>query len=340
MLLFEYFCTEIVKMTCKNTIQKINSLAKEKIPFLFILDFDLEKPVVIPLDKIDPSRILYNVKGKTNFTGERNSSGQFSFMKFPVSFDVYLKSFEEVKSNIDRGNSFLLNLTFPTEIKTDLSLREIFLRSKAPFKLFFSDQFTVFSPEPFVTITGDKIFSYPMKGTRDATVKDAAEKLLSDPKELAEHHTIVDLIRNDLSMVSKNVKVLRFRYLEEIQTHEKKLLQTSSEICGQLEPGWQNRLGDILFSMLPAGSVTGAPKKKTVEIIKKVEIYQRVYFTGIFGIFDGENLESAVMIRFVEKTDSGLRFRSGGGITCFSNPESEYKEMIDKVYLPVNQRPF
>ena len=88
-------------------------------------------------------------------------------------------------------------------------------------------------------------------------------------------------------------------------------------------------------TILPAGSVTGAPKKKTLEIIKSVEGYSRGYFTGIVGLFDGSQFDSGVMIRFVEQTENGLIFKSGGGITVNSNWENEYQEMIDKVYVPI-----
>ena len=89
-----------------------------------------------------------------------------------------------------------------------------------------------------------------------------------------------------------------------------------------------------MFKLLPACSITGAPKVKTCEIIREAEKYERGFFTGVFGIFDGVKLESAVMIRFIENTSNGLVYKSGGGITCFSNAKKEYQEMIDKVYIP------
>jgi len=122
-----------------------------------------------------------------------------------------------------------------------------------------------------------------MKGTIDATVPDAENVILNDPKETAEHYTIVDLIRNDLSIVAKNVRVKRFRYIDLIRTDTKNLLQVSSEICGDLENGYESALGDIIFSLLPAGSVSGAPKKKTTEIIAAAEGTKRGYYTGIAG---------------------------------------------------------
>ena len=87
--------------------------------------------------------------------------------------------------------------------------------------------------------------------------------------------------------------------------------------------------------MLPAGSICGAPKSKTVSIIQEVELDPRGYYTGIFGYFDGENLDSAVNIRYLEKKDGQLLYRSGGGITFLSGLESEYKELIEKIYVPV-----
>ena len=174
-----------------------------------------------------------------------------------------------------------------------------------------------------------------MKGTIDATLPDAERLLLNNEKELAEHFTIVDLIRNDLSMVAKNVKVDRFRYIDHIKTHRHELLQMSSEISGELPENYHERIGDILFEVLPAGSVSGAPKKKTVEIIRAAEQYERGYYTGIFGIFDGENIDSGVMIRFIEQTTDGLIYKSGGGITAKSNFEEEYQELIDKIYVPL-----
>jgi para-aminobenzoate synthetase component 1 len=143
----------------------------------------------------------------------------------------------------------------------------------------------------------------------------------------------VDLIRNDLSIVAKDVKVNRYRYVEEIQAHDKTLLQVSSEISGILPPDYKSSLGTIITSLLPAGSICGAPKESTLKIIKEAEGYNRGYYTGVFGIFDGCNLDSAVMIRYLEKSDDKLWYKSGGGITIQSNPEKEYRELIDKVYV-------
>ncbi len=208
------------------------------------------------------------------------------------------------------------------------------MHSKADYKLLYPNKFVVFSPECFVKIRDGMISTYPMKGTIDAQVPNASEKILSDPKETAEHATVVDLLRNDLSIVATKVKIEKFRFIQKIETNNKKLLQVSSHITGVLPAEYLSNLGDIIFKLLPAGSISGAPKEKTLEIIKAAEQYDRGYFTGIFGLFDGTSVDSAVMIRYIEKHGDDLWFKSGGGITAKSNLEKEYQELIDKVYVP------
>ena len=87
--------------------------------------------------------------------------------------------------------------------------------------------------------------------------------------------------------------------------------------------------------MLPAGYVSGAPKPATLDIIREAESEPRGYYTGIFGYYDGKELDTAVMIRFIEQFDGRYYFRSGGGITAYSDCESEYKEVLSKIYLPI-----
>jgi para-aminobenzoate synthetase component 1 len=174
-----------------------------------------------------------------------------------------------------------------------------------------------------------------MKGTINASVINAEKVIMEDEKETAEHNTIVDLIRNDLSMNAKNVRVERYRYIDRIRTHNSELLQISSEIAGDLGQEWENRVGDIITSMLPAGSISGAPKKETIRIIKESEIIERGYYTGVMGIYSSGELDSGVMIRFIEQNETGYVYRSGGGITYLSQAESEYKELIEKIYVPV-----
>lgn len=318
-------------------IDKMNDLGQRRIPFIFILDFELKKPVILKIGQITED-IYYKFNDVKNYqlSGIKQKNLQFDI--FPINYKKYAEAFDRVMKEIQFGNSFLLNLTFATEIKTNYSLKELFDISHAKYKLYFKDEFIVSSPEIFVQIKGNKIYTFPMKGTIDASVPNAENIILNDQKETAEHYTIVDLLRNDLSLVAKNVKVNKFRYIDHLTTLHRTLLQVSSEIEGTLPNDFHSKLGDIFMALLPAGSVSGAPKKKTLEIIAENESNSRGYYTGVFGIFDGENVDSAVMIRYIEKSDDRLWYRSGCGITNQSECASEYKEMIDKVYVPIGRK--
>jgi para-aminobenzoate synthetase component 1 len=273
--------------------------------------------------------------GMVNHSFARAPEKPIRFSKIPPDRDMYRKAFYRVKDEIQYGNSFLLNLTFPTSIETNYSLQDIFIQSRAPFKLYLENSLVIFSPERFIRIRGNQVSSNPMKGTIDAGIPGAHIRLASDPKEDAEHNTIVDLIRNDLGTIAEQVRVKRFKYIEKQKTHQGELLQMSSEITGRLPENYRNSLGNFLFRLLPAGSISGAPKRKTLEIICEVESYDRGFYSGIFGYFDGQDLDTAVAIRFIERQGDQLVFKSGGGITFMSEWKKEYEEMQKKVYVPV-----
>jgi len=322
-------------LVLKDIIYRINQLGKKRIPFLFIIDFDMEKPIVIPLVDIDSEDLLFSINGITNVRTKGEQKGVVNFKAIPVAKERYRVAFNHVKKHIQHGNSFLLNLTLPSRIETNLGMKEIFYRSNAKYKLWLKDKFVVFSPETFIQTKGNVISSFPMKGTMDASLPNAKQQLLESEKELAEHYTIVDLIRNDLSMIAKNVRVEKFRFVDRVQTNKGGLFQMSSEITGNLPDNYSENIGETLVKMFPAGSISGAPKKKTLDIIKEAEQYKRGYYTGIFGVFNGKNIDSGVMIRYIEQTPDGLIYKSGGGITAKSNIDEEYQELIDKIYIPI-----
>lgn len=314
--------------------KKLNQLGKKGRAFLFIIDFEAKKPEVFALDRI-PEDIMFELPEHQSKNHLSTINTGFTFSKQPVSYPEYLGKFDKIMSHIKNGDTYLINLTQPTRVETSLSLTDIYTLARAPYKLYFKGLFAAFSPESFIKIKENRIMTFPMKGTIDAQVPGAREILLNDPKEIAEHNTIVDLMRNDLSIIAKKVKVDRFRYIEKIETNEKTILQASSEISGDLPHDYKEHIGDLLATLLPAGSISGAPKQKTVEILLETEGYERSWYTGVFGVFDGKNLDSAVIIRYVEKDNNCLIFKSGGGITSQSNPRKEYQELIDKVYVPI-----
>ena len=311
----------------------LNTWGRERIPGFFMLDFEQQRPRTWRLDELDPADIMFDFQGVKNFDFSPPSVPVQLLGRQPVSFAHYRQAFEVVQSGLLRGDAFLVNLTMPTAVELSGGLREVFLQSRARYRLWLRDEFVCFSPEIFVRIQEGAIHTFPMKGTRPADEPSAGQLLLDDPKEAAEHATIVDLMRNDLSRVAQRVRVERYRYLERVDNGRGGLWQTSSHIVGQLPDDLLPQLGDLLLKLLPAGSISGAPKPSTLEIIARAEGRPRGYYTGIAGYFDGHSLDSCVLIRFIEETDGGMRYWSGGGLTARSRAAEEYQELLDKVYL-------
>lgn len=348
--------TESVK---SDTFARMDSLGTSGTPFLFVLDHGLERPLVLPLAQIDSARLRYDLRG----TGNAPPPGLFPGADWglsdirPPSLETYRKAFTVAREAFLDGESYLLNLTAASQVAYAPRLPDLLAHLQAPYRLWVDgslcgregDGILVFSPESFVRMEGDTIATFPMKGSlrcRPEDAQAAASRLLSDAKEAAEHVTVVDLLRNDLGRVATSVRVPDYRYLERIALPEGLLLQTSSRIEGTLAPGWRGRIGQILSELLPAGSVTGAPKRRTCQRIAQAEAIlgqERGFYTGIFGLFDGRSLDSAVMIRFLEDLGPdplrpGIRqglFKSGGGLTVESDADREWQELRDKVALPL-----
>ena len=371
----------------QEIIDKINQLASQDEPFLFVINYQGDKAFIRLLSDINPEECLFDFEGRGNLshvwkktwkegTSEKEiwkeEISETTWQIEPPLYEDYERSFNIVKSNIMAGNSYLTNLTCRVPVSCNLSLEEIFHRAKGKYKLLLRRKrtqaedkahlkeenieenltpFVCFSPETFVRIKGGRIYSYPMKGTLDASLPNAEKLLMEDRKEAAEHATIVDLIRNDLSRVAEDVRVDKYRYIDVLHTNKGDILQTSSEISGRLPEDYPHHLGEILDAQLPAGSITGAPKDKTMQIIQEAEGYDRGFYTGIMGIYDQGELNSAVMIRFIEeeeevfpsKTENRMNyeairklyFKAGGGITSKSDCRKEYEEVIQKIYLPI-----
>ncbi len=318
-----------------ETTAKINQLGRSRKPFLFVLDYELDNCLVLATDDI-PNHIHYSINGVGNAVVNSPLPKPLHLKPYPLDYCEYEAAYKVAMGHIRYGNSFLLNLTFPTPVDINASLTEIYRASTAKYKLLIEDELVVFSPEIFMQISQGRISSHPMKGTIDASLPDAYRQLLVDEKETAEHATIVDLLRNDLSMVASDVRVERYRYLERLSTSGKSLYQTSSHITGTLSDDYEDHLGDIIMRLLPAGSISGAPKAKTVEVIAEAEGQTRGYYTGVMGHYDGKgNLDAGVLIRCIEQRNGQTYYRSGCGITHQSDCRTEYQEMIDKIYVPL-----
>ncbi|WP_052078947.1 chorismate-binding protein [Spirochaeta lutea] len=374
----------------------LNALGRGDRPFFFLSDFHATRWFICPLDSLKDWKVRAELQletGPLSLGGAPASPGQPRnapeapgiriTSKTPLDFRQYSRGFEIVQDHLRRGNSFLVNLTYPTPITLSGASRPLdalVRQSGAPCRLTVGDlrissrSFSVFSPERFVTIRGNRISSFPMKGTRripgpgaDPQITDpdtlrcsALGSLMTSPKEQAEHRTVVDLIRNDLGISAHRVWVDSYRFSQVIRTGDSELVTTSSRICGALEEGWSARAGDILTSQLPAGSVSGAPKAKTLEIIRAAELDDRGFYCGVAGVWlppdrgagrrsgpggglapaegegTGPSLESWVLIRYIEQVGDAYAFRSGGGITIYSDVWEEYRELVDKIAIPVS----
>ena len=253
----------------------MNRLGAERRPFLFVIDYKQEQVIVEEPDQIDSEALLYNLDGVTNvvtasrMNDRENRTSAIRWETFPITQSAYADSFHKVVGHIRAGNSYLVNLTCATPVRTDLSLKDVFVSSEARYKLWMKDRFVVFSPEIFVKIRDEHIYSYPMKGTIDATLPDARRRILEDPKETAEHATIVDLIRNDLSMVATEVMVTRYRYIDDYR-HIRGLCCRSVRRSGVVLP----EVGRPKWEICSSGSfrqvpLPGRPKRRQWRLSRK-----------------------------------------------------------------------
>ena len=318
-------------MSFEQVCATMDEMGKSNNPFLFFVDYKAESGWIGTPSEAQALGIKYEIG--SNKMAKKSESNPI-FNKTPISEASYLEKFNQVQRAIQRGDSFLINLTAPTQIETNMSIDEIYTIAQARYKLLVPQFFTVFSPECFIQIEANKIKSFPMKGTLAVVNHSSPDNLINDVKEQAEHATIVDLIRNDLSQVAFPIQVEKYKFIDQVKTHEGDLWQMSSLISGELLDEFKGHFGRILRQLLPAGSISGAPKTSTLRIIEEVEAYSRGFYTGIMGFFDGHLFDSGVMIRYIETTENTMTYKSGGGITVFSEAKKEYQELIQKVYLP------
>jgi para-aminobenzoate synthetase component 1 len=314
----------------------MNDFGRLHKPFVFVVDYAMHNCLFFE-NPTSCSEIHWTTETANNGDAPTSTHDVSPILKIKnaLSVEEYAHKFNIVRNGLIHGDSFLTNLTVGVEIECNLPFENVYNICDAKYKLLISNEFVCFSPERFIRIIDDKIFAYPMKGTIDANILEAEELLMNSYKEKCEHNTIVDLLRNDLGMVSENVRVSRFRYIDRVKTQTGEILQTSSEIVGDLTPNWYENIGDIIFRLLPAGSICGAPKPATLKLIADAEQTSRGWYTGVWGYYDGSSLDTAVMIRCLANENGKTYFHSGGGITVNSCVEDEYNEVLQKIYLPI-----
>ena len=194
------------------------------------------------------------------------------------------------------------------------------------------------SPETLVKLEDGVLHTFPLAGTRprgktEAEDKVLEEELLSDPKELAEHNMLVDLGRNDLGKLSKFGTVTVEKYMSvERYSH---VMHIGSTVRGELRDD-RDAL-DAIAAVLPAGTLSGAPKIRACEIIHELEQNKRGIYGGAIGYIDFTgNMDTCIAIRLAFMKSGRVFVRAGAGIVADSIPENEYQECINKAAAVVN----
>ena len=205
----------------------------------------------------------------------------------------------------------------------------------SPYMFYFSSddiEIAGASPETLVKLEGDLLHTFPLAGTRPRgrTLEEdlrLEREMLSDPKELAEHNMLVDLGRNDLGKISRFGTVEVENYLStERFSH---VMHIGSTVRGNIRPGCTAI--DAATAVLPAGTLSGAPKLRACEIINELEDNKRGIYGGAIGYLDFTgNLDTCIAIRIAFKKNGKVFVRSGAGIVADSVPETEYQECINK----------
>jgi len=318
------------KVNFSRDFSSLSAWGAAKQPFFALIDFEGG----LMAANADPSEFGagYDFGGTKLYF--RAGPGRITVQKSAMEFHSSLNEMAQIQSlqgRMREGLAYLVNYCSQSEVYLGKEIHELFTESQATYTIWLENEFICFSPECFVSVSGTTISTSPMKGTSFDR-----SGLLADAKELAEHATVVDLLRNDLGRVAKKIRIANYRYVTEIpQANRRILYQTSSRIEGEMAPNWRETIGEWLPKLLPAGSVTGAPKRETLQLIKKYESEPRGFYTGVAVWFDGENLSSAVLIRFIDLRSRPYKFRSGAGITIYSDAARENQEISDKVYIPL-----
>lgn len=280
--------------------------------------------------------IKSNKKNNFDESVPRNINVKSNFSK-----KSYLQTIEKIQEYIRCGDTYQTNLTqqFLTELPDDLIAKKIFWRLKkdhpAPFSAYLNrihDTVISASPERFCTIKNQTIFCSPVKGTRPRGKSQVEDKflkrqLLSSEKDRAENIMIVDLLRNDIGKICEygSIKVEKLCSLETHPSYH----HLVSTIRGKLK--YKMGFGEVIKAIFPCGSITGAPKISTMQIIDLLETTNRGLSMGAIGYFGFDKaLEMSVAIRTLVVRDNKAFFNVGGGIVIDSNPESEYEESLIK----------
>ena len=251
----------------------------------------------------------------------------------------YCKIVEKAKHYIHEGDIF--QIVPSNRIEADLTgslfdtYRVLRTTNPSPYMFYFSSEdieIAGASPETLVKVQDNKVFTFPLAGTRprgktEKEDKELEQDLLNDEKELAEHNMLVDLGRNDIGKISEigSVKVDKYLNIEKF-SH---VMHIGSTVEGTLRKDLDPIVA--IDSILPAGTLSGAPKIRACEIINELEKNKRGIYGGAIGYIDlSGNLDTCIAIRIAFARNNKVFIRSGGGVVADSIPDAEYQETLNK----------
>ena len=278
--------------------------------------------------------LIKNHKPKEIPKGKRTSEYRFLFEK-----EEYEKKVEITKHHIKEGDIFQLVLSNRIDADYEGSLfdtyRTLRTLNPSPYMFYFSSddiEMAGASPETLVKVRDGKAYTFPLAGTRKRGIDDEEDlrfekELLADEKELSEHNMLVDLGRNDLGKICGYGSVNVEKYMEILRYSH--VMHIGSTIEGEIRP--DKDAIDAIDAVLPAGTLSGAPKIRACEIINKLENNKRGVYGGAIGYLDfSGNMDTCIAIRLAFKKNGKIFIRSGAGIVADSIPENEFNECINK----------
>ena len=266
-------------------------------------------------------------------------------IKPQFSKEQYMGMVEKAKDYIHEGDIFQVVLSNPMRAEAEGSLfdtyRVLRTTNPSPYMFYFSSddiEIAGASPETLAKLDKGSISTFPLAGTRPrgkTPEEDIAteKELLADEKELAEHNMLVDLGRNDIGKISKIGSVHVEKYMEiERYSH---VMHIGSTVVGEIRD--DRDCVDAVDAILPAGTLSGAPKFRACEIIEELEQSKRGIYGGAIGYIDfAGNLDVCIAIRLVYKKNGSICIRSGAGIVSDSNPAKEAEECVNKARAVVD----
>lgn len=295
---------------------------------------DLEKNCVKALQELDDMERLIKSGAKADFRPL-----ELEEPKPEADQETYCKMVGKAKEYIRDGDIFQVVLSNPMTAKAKGSLfdtyRVLRTTNPSPYMFYFSsDDIEVAgaSPETLARLENGRLYTFPLAGTRPRGKTEEEDRrmekeLLSDEKELAEHNMLVDLGRNDIGKISRPGTVHVEKYME-IQRFSH-VMHIGSTVSGELRPDKDGV--DVIDAILPAGTLSGAPKLRACEIIAELEQSKRGIYGGAVGYLDFTgNIDTCISIRLAYKKDGRICVQSGAGIVADSVPENEFTECRNK----------